>query len=124
MFRITDTRAPYHRYHRLQYEALALRPIATSKRLLKYIGVGYSIDFHRALIRNTNTFVAEENDSNFGIYKHSKSRVFGWMARQSFQFVEEIQQNCSDVIQQMRLPLFKNAEEYRNFSVSAYISSL
>ena len=74
-------------------------------------------------MRNTNTFLKAENDYHFAVSKYSKSKAFAWMSRRSFQFVDEVQQNCSDVIKQMGLPLFKNAQLYGNFSVSTFLDS-
>lgn len=108
------------RYFLLQYEDLALAPVATMKKVLKFIDVPFTAFFKQTL--SSHTFVLEtmSNNAMFGARKLSRNRALRWRPFLTFAEVQEIQNNCSDVINQMGMRLFDTEENYRNLSVPVW----
>lgn len=64
------------------------------------------------------------NSGPFNVEKLSKSRVSYWRSVATFEQVNEIQNNCTDIITEMGIRFFRTEEEYRNMSLEAWKPNL
>lgn len=91
-----------------------MAPTATMQRVLRFLGFPFTASFQHTINRLTLVLDNDSNENNYATEKDSKKKAFKWRRIMDFRQVREIQDNCSDVIQQMGLKMFASEQEYKD----------
>ena len=102
----------------VRYEDLGLKPEEKAKEIFKFLGLSYNKYVSMYVKEHTTPYKRNKKRKDaYGTFRDSKATIFAWRGALDYQSVADIQEQCEEPLQRLKLRMFSSEDEYLNTTI-------